>query len=193
MVGWKYDFDVILPKTYYRVDENLKKTDFTATLTISRMKFSCGLSGVMGFKLKSTGIEQGSKTYTGDGSTTVYSWIEEDLSYKDTDQIKVRVNNAEVTAFTVSGDTQITFTNAPANGASILIYLDEWYNINPTIIADDYLANDVALSSLSVFSIPIHQRTENFQLRVFNDSPFPVALNSMMWEGQYSTRSYTRR
>ena len=108
--------------------------------------------------------------YTGDGSTTVFSWTEDDISYKDTDQIKVRVNNAEVTAFTVSGDTQITFTNAPANGASILIYLDEWYNINPTIIADDYLANDVALSSLSVFSIPIHQRTENFQLRVFNDS-----------------------
>ena len=193
IVGWRYDLDLILPRTYFRGDEKQELTDFTASLIVNRMKFAVGLSGGLGFKLKSKGVRQGEKTYTGDGSTTVFSWIEEDLSYKDTAQIKVRVNNAEVTAFTVSGDTQITFTTAPANGASILIYLDEWYNINPTIIADNYLANDVALSNLSVFSIPIHQRTENFQLRVFNDSPFPVALNSMMWEGQYSTRSYTRR
>ena len=193
IVGWRYDLDLILPRTYFRGDEKQELTDFTASLIVNRMKFAVGLSGGLGFKLKSKGVRQGEKTYTGDGSTTVFSWIEEDLSYKDTDQIKVRVNNAESTAFTVSGDTQITFTTAPPLGASILIYLDEWYNINPTIIADNYLANDVALSNLSVFSIPIHQRTENFQLRVFNDSPFPVALNSMMWEGQYSTRSYTRR
>jgi len=193
ILGWRYDLDLILPRTYHRGDEKQELTDFTASLIINRMKFAVGLSGGLGFKLKSKGVRQGEKTYTGDGSTTVFSWIEEDLSYKDTDQIKVRVNNAEVTAFTVSGDTQITFTTAPADGASILIYLDEWYNINPTIIANNYLANDVALSSLSVFSIPIHQRTENFQLRVFNDSPFPVALNSMMWEGQYSTRSYQRK
>jgi hypothetical protein len=193
IVGWRYDLDVILPRTYFRGDEKQELTDFTASLIINRMKFAVGLSGGLGFKLKSDGVRQGEKTYTGDGSTTVFSWTEDDISYTDTDEIKVRVNDAEVTAFTVSGDTQVTFTNAPANGASILIYIDEWYNINPTIIANNYLANDVALSNLSVFSIPIHQRTENFQLRVFNDSPFPVALNSMMWEGQYSTRSYTRR
>ena len=192
IVGWRYDLDVILPKTYQRGDEKQELTDYTASLIISRMKFAVGLSGGLGFKLKSSGVRQGSKTYTGDGSTTVFSWIEDDLSYKDSDQIKVRVNNAEVTAFTVSGDTQITFTTAPADGASILIYLDEWYNIKPTVIADSYLANDVALANQSIFSIPIHQRTENFQLRVFNDSPFPVALNSMVWEGHYSQRNYRR-
>ena len=193
IVGWRYDLDVILPKTYFRPDEGQKITDYTANLTINRMKFAVGLSGGLGFKLKSTGVRQGSKTYTGDGSTTVYSWIEDDISYTDNDQIKVKVDGAEVTAFTVSGDTQITFTSAPANGAEIVIYLDEWYNIESTTIADTYLANDVALSSSSVFSIPIHQRTDNFQLRIFNDSPFPVSLNSMMWEGHYSPRFYRRQ
>ena len=193
IVGWRYDLDVILPKTYFRGDEKQELTDFTASLIINRMKFAVGLSGGLGFKLKSKGVRQGKKEYTGDGSTTVFSWTEDDISYIDKDQIKVKVNNAESTAFTVSGDTQITFTTAPLLNDDILIYLDEWYNIKPTIIADDYLANDVALSNHSIFSIPIHQRTENFQLRVFNDSPFPVALNSMMWEGHYSTRSYTRR
>jgi hypothetical protein len=193
IVGWRYDLDVILPRTYMRRDEKQELTDFTASLIINRMKFAVGLSGGLGFKLKSDGVRQGKKEYIGDGNTTVFSWIEDDISYIDTDQIKVKVNDAESTAFTVSGDTQITFNTAPPQDASILIYLNEWYEVYPTIIADNYIANDVALSNLSVFSVPIHQRTENFQLRVFNDSPFPVALNSMMWEGQYSTRSYTRR
>ena len=38
------------------------------------MKFAVGLSGVMGFKLKSKGIRQGKREHTGDGSTTVFGW-----------------------------------------------------------------------------------------------------------------------
>ena len=192
VVGWKYDFDIILPKTYYRTDENMVRTDFTANLTVARMKFAVGLSGLMAFKLKSTGVRQGKKEYTGDGSTTVFNWVVEDLDYIDKDQIKVTLDGVATTAFTVSGDTQITFDSAPGNTVKIVIYLDEWYNLNPTITADTYLANDIALSEQSVFTIPIHQKTNNFQLRIFNDSPFPVSLNSMMWEGNYSPRFYRR-
>mgnify|MGYP003133125748 CR=1 FL=1 len=192
IVGWKYDLDIILPKTYYRTDENMLLTDYTANLTVARMKFAVGLSGVMGFKLKSTGSRQGKKEYTGDNSTTVFNWTQEDLDYIDKDQIKVTLDGVTTTAFTVSGDTQITFSSAPGTNVKILIYLDEWYNLNPTQIADTYLANDIALSEQSVFSIPIHQKTSNFQLRIFNDSPFPVSLNSMMWEGNYSPRFYRR-
>ena len=192
IVGWKYDLDVILPKTYFRLDDNMTKTDFTATLIVARMKFAVGLSGVMGFKLNSTGIRQGSRSYTGDNSTTVFNWTKDDFTYVDKDQIKVTLDGVNTTAFTVSGDTQITFTNAPGTGVKIVIYLDEWYNLSPTQTANTYLANDIAISEQSVFSIPIHQRTDNFQLRVFNDSPFPVSLNSMMWEGNYSPRFYRR-
>ena len=192
IIGWKYNFDVELSKTYYRVDDAMAKTDFTANLTVARMKFAVGLSGVMGFKLKSKGIRQGKREYTGDGSTTVFSWNEEDLSYIDQDQIKVKLDGVVTTAFTVTNNTTITFNSAPANGVAILIYLDEWYSLQPVIEADNYLANDIALTGETIFSLPIHQKTENFQLRLFNDSPFPVALNSMMWEGQYSPKFYRR-
>ena len=193
--GWKYDLDIILPRTYFRGDENMKRTDFTAALTVSRMKFACGLSGVMGFKLKSTGRLQGSKSYRGDGSTTDFSWIEEDISYVDRDQIKVKVNNVvkQSTDFTFLNDTSIRMGTAPKDGETLLIYIDEWYNLNPTAIANTYLASDIALAEQSVFTIPIHQKNTNFQLRVFNDSPFPVSLNSMMWEGNYSPQFYRRR
>ena len=195
IVGYKYDFDVILPKTYYKIDDEMKRSDFTANLTIARMRFAVGLSGVMGFKLKSKGIRQGKKEYTGDGSTTVYSWINEDINYIDDDQIRVKLDNVVTTAFTVDRTgavPKITFSSAPGNGVKILIYLDEWYNLNPVIMADNYLANDIAVSDHAVFTLPIHQKTDNFTLRLFNDSPFPVSLNSMMWEGIYSPRFYRR-
>ena len=193
IVGWKYDLDVILPKTYFRTDDDMTSTDFTASLSIARMKFAVGLSGVMGFKLKSTGIRQGKKEYTGDGSTTVFNWIDEDLSYVDSDQVKVTLDGVITTAFTVTALNQITFSSAPANNVKIVIFLDEWYSLNPTTQANTYLANDIALKDQSVFALPIHQKTDNFQLRVFNDSPFPVSLNSMMWEGNYSPRFYRRK
>ena len=192
MVGWKYNLDVNLPRTYFRTDDNMTRTDFTASLIISRMKFAVGLSGVMGFKLRSTGIQQGSRTYTGDGSTTDFNWIKADLDYIDRIQVKVKINNVVTTAFTFLSDTSIRFNTAPASGDNILIYLEEWYSLNPTQKAGTYLADDVALDDLSVFTVPIHQRAENFVLRVVNDSPFPVSLNSMMWEGNYSPRFYRR-
>jgi len=195
IVGYKFDFDVILPKTYYKIDDDMKRSDFTANLTIARMKFAVGLSGVMGFKLRSKGIRQGKKEYTGDGSTTVYPWTNEDINYIDDDQIKVTINNVETTAFTVDRTgalPKITFSSAPADKSSILIFIDEWYNLNPVIMADNYLANDIAVSDHTIFSLPIHQKTDNFTLRLFNDSPFPVSLNSMMWEGIYSPRFYRR-
>ena len=195
IVGYKYDFDVILPKTYYKVDDEMKLSDFTANLTIARMKFAVGLSGVMGFKLRSKGIRQGKKEYTGDGSTTVFQWINDDINYIDDDQIKVKLDNVVTTAFTVDRTgtlPKITFSSAPGNNVKILIYLDEWYNLNPVVKADSYLANDIAISDHSVFTLPIHQKTDNFTLRLFNDSPFPVSVNSMMWEGIYSPRFYRR-
>jgi len=124
IVGFKYNFDVHLPTTYYRPDDKI--TDFTANLTIARMRFSVGLSGVMSFKL----------------------------------QVKGRA---------------------------------EWNNTIPVIEADSYLANDVPLDNQNIFTVPIHQRTENFKLRMFNNTPFPVAVNAMMWEGNYTPRFYRRR
>ena len=195
IVGYKYDFDVILPKTYYKIDAEMKRSDFTANLTIARMKFAVGLSGLMGFKLKSKGIRQGKKQYTGDGSTTEYPWNSSDIDYVDDDQIKVTVNNVETTDFTVDRTgvlPKIIFNAAPVNNSTILIFIDEWYNLNPVVIADNYLANDIPISEQTIFTLPIHQRTDNFTLRLFNDSPFPVSVNSMMWEGMYSPRFYRR-
>ena len=190
IVGYKYNFDVELPRTYFRPDSN--QTDFTANLTISRMKFAVGLSGNMSFKLKQTGRLPYSKTFTGDGSTTTFTFSEHDLEFENRSDVKVTVNGAPETGFSFTNDTTIVFTTAPANNAEIIFFVEEWFDVQPVIEANTYLANDVPLDNDTVFTLPIHQRTENFSLKLFNNSPFPIAVNSMMWEGRYTPRYYKR-
>ena len=56
IVGYGYNLDVTLPKFYYRPEPN--ETDFTATLTISRVKFSVGRTGAITFKVKADGSNE---------------------------------------------------------------------------------------------------------------------------------------
>ena len=196
-VGYAYDFDITLPQIYYQLDQEGRTTDFTGSLTISRLKFDTGLSGLISFKLNSLGRFAGTKEYIADGNTTNFNWVAGDLNPIDRSQVKVKVNNvlkALTTDYTFASDTEISFVSnkKPANGDKVLIYLDEWYELAPSQTANEYLADDVPLSESRVVTIPIHQRSKNFSLRVFNDSPFPVSLNSMMWEGNYSPRFYRR-
>ena len=156
------------------------------------MKFDLGLSGLLSFKLNAVGRFAGKREYTGDGTTTDFNWVAGDLNPIDRNQVKVKINNVTTTAFTFLSDTEIRFNSAPVDGAAILIYLDEWYELAPSQMANEYLADDVPLDASRFVTIPIHQRSKNFTLRVFNDSPFPVSLNSMMWEGKYSPRFYRR-
>ena len=191
IVGFKYNFDVELPTTYYRPEE--KSTDFTASLAIARMKFSVGLSGNMSFKVKQQGRIPYSIDFTGDGSTTTFPFNKRDLDYEDRTDIKITVNGITTTAFSFSNDTTIVFSSAPAANSVIKMYIDEWFLTNPVIEANNYLANDVPLDNETVFTLPVHQRTENFKVRMFNNSPFPVAVNAMMWEGNYAPRFYRRK
>ncbi len=196
-VGYAYDLDITLPQIYYQLDQDGRTTDFTGSLTISRLKFDTGLSGLISFKLNSLGRFAGTKQYIADGNTTNFNWVAGDLNPIDRNQVKVKVNNvskAVDTDYTFTSDTEISFNSnkKPANGDEVLIYLDEWYELAPSQMANEYLADDVPLDESRVVQIPIHQRSKNFSLRIFNDSPFPVSLNSMMWEGKYSPRFYRR-
>ena len=286
-LGYKYSYDVTLPKLYFQKDPSGKMADYTANLTIARCKFSIGQSSVVGFKLKRKGVKAATQTFTGDGSTTAFS---PDYKVTDRNDIIVKRNGAKqtlVTTFTGDSDAQksqykvdvhatldehvtITFGTAPAKtlfadaftggttigtgyatannvsttggtgtgltvditqtagkitGAvvnnsgtgyqlndvitvdagnedaklrieslpdSVDIYGDNWYTLMPTQEANYYLGDDVPLDTQSLFTIPIHQRSDNYTLRVFSDSPFPVALTSMSWEGNYSPRYYRR-
>ena len=202
-VGYQYNYDVELPKTYYKLTPDGSQYDYTAALTIARMKFAVGLSSVVGFKVKSKGYRGELAEFTGDGSTTAFSVP---FPLKEENGIVVKLDGAKqssgYTVTTTDAQATVTFDTAPTAASSaanvttpaqkIEITTDTWYDVQPTQDSGQYLADDVPLIEESVFTIPIHQRSDNFNLRVFSNSPFPVSLSSMMWEGNYSPRFYRR-
>jgi len=55
VVGYNYNFELELPKFYFNRDANATEYDYTANLTVSRIKLAVGKSGVVEFKLKAKG------------------------------------------------------------------------------------------------------------------------------------------
>lgn len=58
-------------------------------------------------------------TYTGDGSTVLYSFT---FPYIKEDDIKVSLDEVDTTAYTLANATTVEFTTAPASGVAIVIY-----------------------------------------------------------------------
>ena len=116
VIGYSYDLEVTLPRFYFRPNE--ARTDYTATLTISRVKFSVGRTGALKFKLRATGANQ-------------------------------------------------------------------WVDVQHVSDADYYQGDSNPVKPERQFTVPIHQRNTNFELKVTSDFPYPVSLVSMMWEGNY--------
>ena len=121
--GYYYDFEVFMPVTYYRTKDG--QSDYTAQLTLSRYKFSLGMTGSCGFEVK-------------------------------------------------------------AYGSSV------WEPIMPIPEANYYNADSIPFTLDKQLTVPLYQKNTFFQFKVTADSPFPVSLNSMKWEGQYSPRYYKR-
>jgi hypothetical protein len=126
IVGYCYNYEVELPKIYYRSGDNGEVTDYSAYLTIARMKFIFGLTGDVSFQLK-------------------------------------------------------------AKGRS------DWQTLAGTKTLNVYKLNDIPFVAEGIYTLPIHQRTDNFSVKVTSNTPFPVSLISMIWEGNYSPRFYTRK
>lgn len=65
-----------------------------------------------------------------------------------------------------------------------------WNNVVSTTLPNTYILNNVNLSSSAVHVVPIYQRNRNTSIRIIGDTPFPVSLLDITWEGKYSSRFY---
>jgi len=68
----------------------------------------------------------------------------------------------------------------------------DWEITKNVTIPNNYLMNSVNLSSESVHTIPVYQRNNNLLVRIVGDTPFPVSILTLAWEGRYTTGFYTR-
>ncbi len=55
-----------------------------------------------------------------------------------------------------------------------------------------YPSNTLPVFDEVTFDVPLHMRNELFNLSIISDTPFPSALISMRWEGNYNPRYYRR-
>jgi len=68
----------------------------------------------------------------------------------------------------------------------------EWQYVAGVQNAGYYLANSSPTIDRTTLAVPIHQKNTNFNLKLNSNSPFPVSVNSMTWEGNYAPRYYRR-
>ena len=189
VVGYKFAYDVTLPTLYYQQSPEGSRVDYASYLVLNRLKFSCGEIASFGLKLRVKGIRGDQFTFTGDGSTTAFSLP---FTPHDRNDIVVKINDVSSTAFTINDAGSIVFSTAPANNSSILAYEDYTFVDEGAADVDYYLADDVAIEGESIYTFPVNQRNKNVEIRIFSNTPFPISLSSMVWEGQYSQRFIRR-
>ena len=69
---------------------------------------------------------------------------------------------------------------------------DEWIMASAMSSANYYNADTPAATNQTLLTVPIYQRNNNFSFKIQADTPLPVSINSMMWEGKYVPRNYRR-
>jgi hypothetical protein len=67
-----------------------------------------------------------------------------------------------------------------------------WENTVSVTQPNQYVLNNVNMAASSVHTVPIYQRNKNTAIKIIGDTPFPVTLLSLTWEGRYNTRFYKR-
>ena len=70
---------------------------------------------------------------------------------------------------------------------------NEWVAVKNVAEASYYTGDSNPIKEEKTFTVPIHQRNTNFELKVTSNFPYPVSLVSMTWEGIYSPRFYRRK
>ena len=67
-----------------------------------------------------------------------------------------------------------------------------WENVVSTTLPNTYVLNNVNLSATSLHVVPVYQRNNSTSIRIIGNTPFPVNLLDLTWEGKYSNRFYRR-
>ena len=68
----------------------------------------------------------------------------------------------------------------------------DWRSIDGARISDFYISDTSPFRDSYVYKVPIYQRPDNYTMKVTSNTPFPVSLVAMQWEGQYSPGFFRR-
>lgn len=70
--------------------------------------------------------------------------------------------------------------------------IPQWDNTVSVTLPNQYVLNNVNLSADSVHTVPLYQRNNNLLIQIVGDTPFPISILNLTWEGRYGQRFYKR-
>ena len=113
-------------------------------------------------------------TYTGNGSTVLYSFT---FPYLETTDVKVTVNGTPTTAYTFANATTIQFNTAPVAGAAIRIYRD---TDDASLAATFYSGSAIRAQDLNdnfTQNLYVTQEVDNNSVNIDGSNPMVGPLN----------------
>lgn len=70
--------------------------------------------------------------------------------------------------------------------------LPTWNDVVSVTQPNAYLLNNVNMQATATHVVPVYQRNKNLSVKIVGDTPFPVSILSLTWEGRYNNRFYRR-
>jgi hypothetical protein len=67
-----------------------------------------------------------------------------------------------------------------------------WEDTINVTLPNQYVLNNVNLAAEATHNVPMYQRNSNLSVRILGDTPFPVSILSLNWEGRYNNGFYKR-
>lgn len=67
---------------------------------------------------------------------------------------------------------------------------EDWTDVVNVTLPSTYVLNNVNLSAEGTHVVPIYQRNRNTKVKIIGDTPFPVTLLKLSWEGKYNNKFY---
>ena len=102
------------------------------------------------------------------------------------------ISNDDVSSLIIHRLKVKTGLSGPVDYKISITGLDDWTNTVSVTQPNQYQLNNVNMQASSTHVVPIFQRNENLAIRIIGNTPFPVSLLGLDWEGKLNQRFYRR-
>ena len=103
-----------------------------------------------------------------------------------------QVTNDDVSSLVIHRLKVKTGLSGPVDYKISITGLNDWTNTVSVTQPNQYQLNNVNMQASSTHVVPIYQRNENLAIRIIGNTPFPVSLLGLDWEGKLNQRFYRR-
>ena len=103
-----------------------------------------------------------------------------------------QVTNDDVSSLIIHRLKVKTGLSGPVDYKISITGLNDWTNTISVTQPNQYQLNNVNMQASSTHVVPIFQRNENLAIRIIGNTPFPVSLLGLDWEGKLNQRFYRR-